>query len=351
MRIVDIEGWALRVVDAVRAGQHIEDSRVELKAIWPDPIKSARRLAGHLNASRGDDALWLIGLDEKKGVMGAASADTATWWASVAAEFVDSVPTPTDVAAVTAEGLAVVALHFTSEAAPYVVRNPAHGTAGNVVEREVPWREATGVRSARRSDLVRLLLPQVQIPRVEVLSASVSGTQDRHNKIDGDPAVDWRAWVSLYIEIDLGASVVIPWHRVAITLTSGSLSRRLRPQLTGHTVSGHGGERSFMPGTRVTLATIHTGADQVLIEGPGRLTANGYAREGLTDELHAIDEDAPARLAITWRAVDADRPQRIVLELSPSEPPAATGEAEEPLWQRRWSLPAGDRECPVFEGE
>lgn len=351
MRMVDIEGWALRVVDAVRAGQHIEDARVELKAIWPDPIKSARRLTGHLNASRGDDVLWLIGLDEKRGVVGAAAADTAMWWASVAAEFVDVVPTPTDVAAVTTDGPVIVALHFTSEAAPYVVRNPAHGTAGNVVEREVPWREATGVRSVRRSDLVRLLLPQVQTPRVEVLSASASVTQDRHNKIGGLPAAEWNVWVSLYFEIDLGASVVIPWHRVAMTLTSGSVSRRLRPQLTGHTVSGHGGERSFFPGPKVTVATIHTGAEQVLIEGPGRLTGHGNAREALTDELHAMAEDAPATLNITWRAVDADRPQRLVLEVSPREPQAYAPQSEEPLWQRRWSLPDRDDEDALFEDE
>jgi len=348
MRTVDIEGWALRIVDAVRAAQHIEDSRVELKATWPDPIKSARRLAGHLNASRGDDVLWLIGLDEKRGVVGAAAADTAAWWASVAAEFVDVVPTPTDVAALTTDGPVIVALHFTSEAAPYVVRNPAHGNAGNVVEREVPWREATGVRSARRADLVRLLLPQVQTPRVEVLSASASVTQDRYNKIDGLPAAEWNVRVSLYFEIDLGASVVIPWHRVVMTITSGSLLRRLRPQLTGHAVSGHGGERSFFAGSKVTVATIHTGAEQVLIEGPGRLTAHGHAREALTDDLHAVPEHAPATLNITWLAVDADHPQRLVLEVSPSEAQTHVQQNEEPLWQRRWSLADRDDEDPVF---
>lgn len=342
MRMIEIEGWALRVVEAVQANQHIEDARVELKAAWPDPIKSARRLAGHLNASRGDDVLWLIGLDETKGVVGAAAADTAAWWASVAAEFVDVVPTPTDVASVTNAGPVIVALHFTSEAAPYVVRNPAHGTAGNVVEREVPWREATGVRSARRSDLVRLLLPQVREPRVEVLSASASVKLDRHNKIDGMPVADWNVYMSLYFEVDLGASVVIPWHRVEMTLTSGSVSRRLRPQLTGHTVSGQSGERSFFPGPRVTVATIHTGAEQVLIEGPGRLTGNGYAREALTDELRAVAEDAPATLNVIWRAVDADRQQRLVLELPSREPETYAGQGEEPVWQRRWSLPDRD---------
>ena len=44
--MVEIEAWALRVVDAVSGASKVEDIAVELKADWPDPVASARRIAG-----------------------------------------------------------------------------------------------------------------------------------------------------------------------------------------------------------------------------------------------------------------------------------------------------------------
>ncbi len=65
MRMAQVEGWALRVVEDVLAKRKTEDARIELKAAWPDPPDGARLIAGHLNASRGHSVLWLIGVDEK----------------------------------------------------------------------------------------------------------------------------------------------------------------------------------------------------------------------------------------------------------------------------------------------
>ena len=63
-----IESWALRVIDCVKRGQPNEDFLVELKRDWIDEAKAARRIAGHANAARGENILWLIGFDEKEGV-------------------------------------------------------------------------------------------------------------------------------------------------------------------------------------------------------------------------------------------------------------------------------------------
>lgn len=54
-------GWPCRLLSSCRR---------ELKAEWlPDHSKVARRqIAGHANVARGD--LWLIGVDEKRGVAG-----------------------------------------------------------------------------------------------------------------------------------------------------------------------------------------------------------------------------------------------------------------------------------------
>jgi hypothetical protein len=66
MRPIEIEAWVLRVVDQVKKGQPNEDRRVELKAEWIEPPeKAARQIAGHANAARGSNILWIIGLDEK----------------------------------------------------------------------------------------------------------------------------------------------------------------------------------------------------------------------------------------------------------------------------------------------
>ena len=58
-----IESWALRVIDCVKRGQPNEDFLVELKRDWIDEAKAARRIAGHANAARGENILWLIGFD------------------------------------------------------------------------------------------------------------------------------------------------------------------------------------------------------------------------------------------------------------------------------------------------
>lgn len=64
-----VEAWVLSIVDRVRKKQRIEDDRVELKAEWPEIAKAARRVAGHANASGGDSVLWIIGLNEERGVV------------------------------------------------------------------------------------------------------------------------------------------------------------------------------------------------------------------------------------------------------------------------------------------
>lgn len=39
MRTNDIENWALTIVNSVKATQPVEDTRVELKAKYPDDVK------------------------------------------------------------------------------------------------------------------------------------------------------------------------------------------------------------------------------------------------------------------------------------------------------------------------
>ena len=72
MKKQDIEFKVLDIIDRLEKGQPIEDDTVELKAEWPkDHFRAARRIAAHANSARGEPLLWLIGIDEKAGVVGA----------------------------------------------------------------------------------------------------------------------------------------------------------------------------------------------------------------------------------------------------------------------------------------
>jgi hypothetical protein len=112
LRVIEVEAWALRVIDRVQRGVPIEDSRVELKADWPeDSNKAARRIAGHCNARADDRVLWLIGVSEVSGVVGANSNDMATWWPQVKSEFDGQAPYIRDVHLTLSTGV-IVALLF-----------------------------------------------------------------------------------------------------------------------------------------------------------------------------------------------------------------------------------------------
>jgi hypothetical protein len=164
MTTYEIEAWALRAIEHVEKHEPSEDDRVELKAAWIDHEKAGRRIAGHANQVRGEPILWLIGVDENKGLMGADENDLATWRPQVKSHFDGPVPRLQSVL-VHRSGKTAVALYFETEQRPYVVKNPTGGPA----QLEVPWREGTAVRSANHSDLILLLSPlQRPVLKIEV---------------------------------------------------------------------------------------------------------------------------------------------------------------------------------------
>lgn len=106
----------------------------------------------------------------------------------------------------------VLAIQFETEAAPFVVKNAAYGkSGGGSVELEVPWREGTGTRTARRIDLIRMLERRGNPPDVEVLSArchpqGVFG-------IAGELSVKWLLMIRLYLIPSSQQPLAIPHHR------------------------------------------------------------------------------------------------------------------------------------------
>ncbi len=240
---------------------------MELKADWPeDSNKAARRIAGHCNASTGDHVLWLIGVEEVSGVVGANPTDMATWWSQVKSEFDGQAPYILDVSLSLAAGV-VVALIFETDRAPFVVRNTVHGLpGGGPVVREVPWREGTSVRSATRSDLLRLLTPTSELPALEIYKAEASLWL---NAKDGNRLI---VTLAVYAVVSLGAAVVLPNHQAHGTfhLVEQHISGDLETYLEAGSQSL---DLLFVFGRNhpsdSRTHTVHQGDRQVLLEGPG----------------------------------------------------------------------------------
>ena len=157
MKSQEIELWARDIVDSVLNRQTVEDSRIELKAKWIESEKAAPRLGGHANAARGENILWLIGVDERNNSLTNIDAkEKGDWYKKVEKCFDGFAPRLLDDVNFKVNGKAIVALYFdTSTESPYVVKNPK----GGFPEYIVPWREGTDLRAARRENLLKLLVP------------------------------------------------------------------------------------------------------------------------------------------------------------------------------------------------
>ena len=285
MRRQEIEYWALNIIESVQKNQNFEDSRVELKADFIDPEKAARRIAGHANAARGESILWIFGLDENTGLNNISGADLAEWWPKVKSHFDSHVPRLQDFV-LNVEGTPIYLLHFETSEAPFVIKNPKFGIKnGGAVEREVPWREGTKVRSATREDLIKLLLPTVSLPDVKVLEVNVTVKR----KVGIDPVfsphadvikkeqhLEWVFYITFYMTPKTKDTVVLPIHdtqlkfRVDDIKQDGSSIDNLRYSRPTNYVH---------PGSKSDSSSIETTSSEALIYLPGKLHLIGYYYE------------------------------------------------------------------------
>ena len=201
MRPHEIENWVLSVIDRVERHLPNEDSRVELKSEWIEPQKAARQIAAHANAARGEPILWIIGVDQQRGVVGANHEELADWFAGVKAQFDGLAPQLTDLTVPVRNG-AVAALLFETDRSPFVVKNPVFGqTGGGPVQFEVPWREHTSTRTATRSELIKLLSPLQKLPSFEILSATLSAEVTPFEESDKLKQLLWSLELEMYTQI------------------------------------------------------------------------------------------------------------------------------------------------------
>jgi len=103
------------------------------------------------------------------------------------------------------EGLQVIYLEC--EDAPYVVKNAAYGRDPEKVALEVPWREGTAVRSARHSDLIRVLVPRLRVPEVEAINPTCRA------RFGSNPPGVVELTSLLYLVPTSRDLLVIPYHR------------------------------------------------------------------------------------------------------------------------------------------
>lgn len=286
MKTMEIESWALRILQRVESHAPVEDSRVEIKANWPDARKTARKLAGHANSARGERILWLIGADETLGVGGADYQELSNWLSSLHSQF-DGVPPSVDNLNVEYKGKTVAAMCFETSQAPYVVKNLAFGQpAGGPVEFEVPWREGTKTRSARHNDLVLMLAPAMKMPRLEVLDGRIQyqpGTiVDCRNFFDFS--------LTVYVAPVDNAVLTFPFHKCDAAIEVGRESVFQGAQIKIDSVIGkaakvesymramaqRSGKEAFVDfNGAVHKPIIQATSDEIVIWGAGKMVIEG----------------------------------------------------------------------------
>ena len=267
MTTEQIEAWARAVIDRVKRGEHNEDGRVELKAAWPsDPRDAARKIAGQANAAAPEPILLLVGVDEKKGVVGADRLNLADWHEQVRAHFDNAAPPLLRDHAFDLDGRTVVALLFETDAAPFVVRT---GIAGAVTH-EVPWREGTRTRSAGRADLLRVLSPLQRLPDVEIVWGRVR-LHPTSRVAEGELRL-LDAVMCVYVVPRTTNGTIVAKHRTAIRLGLGDTRWFTLPVRFG----------SDSPSIRIA------GKDAV-VEAPGAMTIEAGGHYKNADSIPTPD--------------------------------------------------------------
>lgn len=201
----EIEALVLSVVDRVlNNGQKVEDSLIECKREWPDRSK-ARQLAGHANSARGEEIVWIIGIDETgRKLTSPESPDLADWWSGMSSRFDDHVvPEMRDLIVQVTPKEFVTALVFSTDRAPYVIKV---ASSTGPIEREVPIRDGTRTRSSYRHELLRLLRPAAVPPPASLIYVHLTG------RARSQKSVSFTLRAHLYIDQRPDETVMLPYH-------------------------------------------------------------------------------------------------------------------------------------------
>ena len=307
----EIENWALRIINQVQDHQPNEDFRVELKTEWIDPLKAARLIAGQANAAHGEPVLWLIGVNQELGVVGARHRELASWYEKVKVQFDGMAPPMLDLN-IPVSDQTVVALLFETDRAPFVIKNPLYGKRKGGVEFEVPWRENTSTRTARRAQLITLLSPLQSLPQFEILSGDLVCNPFKDG---GERELEWKLHLELYVSTNRpDTHIFIPYHRCQVTLLIKELLRTFPFD-------------TLVLSTARDSLTISATRSEIRIEGPGMAHLHGYTR---TSGLLLQDIRGGVDINGTLPVIGADLPVTLQVELQLKS--SANGEEPRLVW-------------------
>lgn len=319
-----LEVRVLELAARVRSGGRVEDDLVECKAAWPAPERAARRLAAHANAARGAEILWIIGLDEDNGSVNTLDhTEPADWWAQMERQFADGVAPDLQHLNVVTEHGPVVALNFRTDRSPYLINVvDARG-----VDREIPWRSGTRTRTAKRSEVLSLLVDAMTPPSIELFQLELTATllnemaPDRYGQSGRDPSVRLDLQGRAYFEPAAAsrAPVMLPKHKWKAQVVVG----RLRPasaelSFAPHMVrsretrSGWAAEESFPAGAVVRQSGIY-------LSGPDTLQIRAHASLDV-EQRHAVRSSPFVDLQVELPASGSPRATttRLKLEWQPT---------------------------------
>lgn len=270
----EIEALARDALQRANSKAPTEDSRVELKSEFIDPAKAARRLAAHANASAYEPIIWIFGAKEDGSLVGAERTDFASWFARVAKCFNGVPPRPKEVSFSIGDKT-IMAVAFETDAPPYVVSNPD----GGKIAFEVPWREATSTRTANRAELLQILVPQIRIPKVEILKARVVFERARQNF--QNERYSATAQLDLYFAQLSSESIALPTHKVRIEFDIGNGHGSIA--LTTPHFFGDGVRRSGVVGSSLQpresaqVDGVESTMHEAIIRGFGRMSLRATA--------------------------------------------------------------------------
>jgi len=276
MTNLEIEAKVIRIVEKVLNKEPVEDDTVELKSKWPEETqKAARQIAAHANSSRGVPIIWIIGLDEKEGLVGANKEEVSNWYNAVKSCFDEGIcPNLDRCLNVPFLENTVIALLFETDRVPYVIKN----VAGGQITREVPWRKGNSTDSARRSDLIKILSPIQLSPVFETVHGSVSLADLDHQ----GKKKRFEVRLVLYVTPRTKDLIVIPYHRCKGKIIFSSESEINLDKITLNA------PMRFTGGGIVqdSLTVQHT-YNEIVISGPGTLTLEAKAE---VEDIQDIDD-------------------------------------------------------------
>jgi hypothetical protein len=302
----------LAAIEQLRTQGNAEDDRIEFKREWPEPTK-ARQLGAAANRAAGSYLIYVIGVDDQTGAITSPGAtDPARWGAQMVSRFDQVAPDLLrHINIYLEDGSAVTALLFSTERAPYVVKS-----GGGSPELEVPIRDGTRTRSARRAELLRLLVPAVSVPPTLLLDAQVSG--EHRFPILEDPTTSTRAqkasinlWgsFSAFVEFLSAPGILLAAHEMEGQLSTGDLLLAVGMELQAS-------EKDLPP----AAFGVHVRHDGVAVTGPGGFRTRLSIPRLPLAALNTVKNAEELKLRLSFGVIGARLPIRVEAVLTRDRP-------------------------------